>query len=164
MVLHDARHLIWDQIIVEAKKCRPFLDFVSSQEIALTKAKKKVATVQGEVNKRSTQVDKNAIEFLSSLSDDLVSKYGIQNRVAIICWATKVISKHRMLYTILAKIYIIDHKFKEVIKLFKPLVDRGVPFFWEEKGPLLSKNDNLEQLVSCISENNFETCNNPCQE
>ena len=88
------------------------------------------------MNKRSAKVAKNAIEFLSSLSDDLVSKYGIQNIVAIISGARKVIAKHRILYTVLAKIGIIDHKVKDVFKLFKPLVDRGVPFFWDEKGPL----------------------------
>ena len=104
----------------------------------MTEAKKKVSTVQGEVNKRPAKVAKNAVEFLISFSNDLVSKYGIQNNVAIISRDRKVIPKHRMLDTILAKIDIIDHKVKEVIKLFKPLVDRGVPFFWEEKGPLLS--------------------------
>ena len=104
----------------------------------MTEAKKKVSTVHGEVNKRSAEVAKNAIEFLSSLSNDLVNKYGIQNKVAIISGARKVIAKHRMVDTVLAKIDIIDHKVRQVIKFFKPLVDRGVPFFWEEKGPLLS--------------------------
>ena len=83
------------------------------------------------MNKRPAEVAKNAVEFLSSLSDYLVSKYVIQNRVAIISRARKVIDKHRMLDTVLAKIGIIDHKFKEVIKFFKPLVERGFPFFWE---------------------------------
>ena len=72
---------------------------------------------------------KKAIEFLSSLSDDLVSKFGIQNKVSIIFGARKVFAKHMMLDTVLAKIDITGHKVKEVIKLFKPLVDRGVPFF-----------------------------------
>ena len=90
------------------------------------------------MNKRPAEVAKNVVEFLRSLSYDLLSKYGIQNSVAIIYGARKVIAKHRMLDTVLAKIDIIDHKVKEVIKLFTPLVDRGVPFFWEEKGPLLS--------------------------
>ena len=81
------------------------------------------------MSKILAKVAKNAIEFLISLSDDLVSKYDIQNRVAIIFGARKVISKHRMLHIVLAKIGIIDHKVREVIKLFKPLVDRGVPFF-----------------------------------
>ena len=91
----------------------------------------------------------NAIEFLISLSDDLVSRYGIQNRFAIISGARKVIAEHSMLETVLSKIGIKEHKVKGVIKLFKPLVDRGVPFFWEEKRPLLSSNDYLDQLVSC---------------
>ena len=54
---------------------------------------------------------------------------------------------------VLAKIGIIDHKFKDVFKLFKPLVDRGVPFFWEEKGPLFPQDDYLKQLVSYRSDN-----------
>ena len=59
-----------------------------------------------------------------------------------------------MLDTVQAKIGIIEHKVKEVIRLFKPLVDRGIPFFWEEKGPLLSQKEYLERLVSCWSDNN----------
>ena len=154
MALQGGRHLIWDQIIAEANKFKPFLYFVSSQENALTEAKKKVSTVQGEVSKILAKVAKNAIEFLISLSDDLVSRYGIQNRFAIIFGARKVIAKHRMLYMVLAKIGIIDHKVKEVIKLLQPLVEKGVPFFSEEKGHLQSQDDYLKQLVSCKSDNN----------
>ena len=58
-----------------------------------------------------------------------------------------------MLYTVQAKMDIIEHKVKEVIRLFKPLVDRGLPFFWEEKGPLLSQKEYLEFLVTCRSDN-----------
>ena len=58
-----------------------------------------------------------------------------------------------MLDTVQAKMDIIEHKVKEVIRLFKPLVDRGIPFFWEEKGPLLSQNYYLEWLVSFQSDN-----------
>ena len=65
------------------------------------------------------------------MSDDLANRYNIQNRVAIIYGARKVIAKHRMLDTVQAKIGIIEHKVKEVIKLFKLLVDRGIPLFWE---------------------------------
>ena len=144
MALQGARHLIWDQIIVESSKLRPFLDFISSQENALTEAKKKVSIVQGELNKILAEVANNAIEFLRSFSNDLVDRYGIQNIVSIIWGARKVIAEHSMLETVLSKIGIKEHKVKGVIKLFKPLVDRGVPFFWEEKGPLLSQKDYLE--------------------
>ena len=53
----------------------------------------------------------------------------------------------RMLATVQAKIDIIDHKVQEVIKLFKPLVSMGIPFFWEEMGPLLTQEEYLERLI-----------------
>ena len=57
-----------------------------------------------------------------------------------------------MLDTIHVKVYIISHKVKEVIKLFTPLVSRGIPFFSEEKGPLLSQKEYLDKLVNCRSD------------
>ena len=47
---------------------------------------------------------------------------------------------------------IINHKVKGVITLFKPLVNKGIPFFWEEKGPLLTQEEYLERLFLCRSD------------
>ena len=52
-----------------------------------------------------------------------------------------------MLETIQAEIEVIEHKVKEVIRLFKLLASRGIPFFWEENGPLLSQKEYREHLV-----------------
>ena len=57
----------------------------------------------------------NAVAFISTLLNDLSNRYNIQNRVAIISGARKVIAKHMMLDTVQAKIDIIDHKVKEFI-------------------------------------------------
>ena len=57
-----------------------------------------------------------------------------------------------MLDTVQAKVDIISHKFKEVINLFTPLVSREIPFFLEEKVPLLSKKEYLDKLVNCRSD------------
>ena len=73
LALQGARHLIWDQIIVEAKRFKPYIDFIIDQENALTEAKKKVSIVLGEVQKRPTVIAENAISFLSALSDDLAN-------------------------------------------------------------------------------------------
>ena len=45
-------------------------------------------------------------------------------------------------------------KSRRFVRLFKPLVDRGIPFFWEEKGPLLSQKEYWECMVQCRLENN----------
>ena len=126
---------------------------MEDQENAMIETKKKVLTVLGEVQKRLVATTKNVVSFLSSLSDDLANRYSIQNKVVVVSEARKVIAKHRMLETVQVKIDVIEHKVKEVIRLLKPLVDRGIPFFWEEKGPLLSQKEYQEHLVQCRLDN-----------
>ena len=127
--LQGARHLIWDQIIIVANKFRPYIYFIEDQENAMIEANKKVLTVLGEMQKRPVAKAKNVVAFLSSLSNDFTNPYGIQNRVVGVSRARKVIAKHRMLVIVQAKIEVIEHKVREVINLFKPLVERGIPFF-----------------------------------
>ena len=115
MALQGARHLIWDQIIAEANKFMPCIDFIAYQENSLTEAKKKVSTALGEVHKRPAVIAENDVDFLSTLSDDLANWYNIQNRLSIISGPRKVIAKHRMLDTVQTKIDIIDHKVNEFI-------------------------------------------------
>ena len=119
----------------------------------MTEAKKKVLTVLGEMWNIPVATAKNSTIFLSSLSDNLANWYGIQNMVVVFSEDRKVIAKHRMLETVQAKIEVIEHKVREVISLFKLLVDRGIPFFWEEKGPLLSQKEYREHLVQCQLDN-----------
>ena len=75
----------------------------------------------------------NAITFLSSLSDGSARRYGIQNRVIVVSGARKIVAKHKMMETVWAKIEVTEYKVREVVKLFRPLVSRGLPFFWEER-------------------------------
>ena len=49
LALQGARNLIWDQIIIEADKFQPYLDFVEDQESTMAEAKKKVQIVLGEI-------------------------------------------------------------------------------------------------------------------
>ena len=119
----------------------------------MAEAKKKVMIVLGEIQKRHLATAENAITFLSSLPDDHTNQYGIQNRVVVVSGARKVVTKHRMLETVRVKIGFIEDKVQEVIELFRPLVSKGLPLFWEEKGPLLSQKEYRERLVHCRLDN-----------
>ena len=46
MSFQGARHMIWDKIILEANKFRPYLDYIAYQEDALTLAKWKILIVK----------------------------------------------------------------------------------------------------------------------
>ena len=122
IALQGARNLIWDQIIIEADKFRPYLDFIEDQENTLIEANKKVQVVLGEVQRRPLATAENAINFLGTFSDDSANRHGIQNRVVVVSGARKVVAKRRMLETVQAKIKFIEHKFLEVINIFRPLV------------------------------------------
>ena len=103
------------------------------------------------------EVAQNAINFLSTLSEDQVRKFDIQDRVVVISCARKVIGKYKMLDTVHDKVDIISHKVKEVTNLFTPLVSKGIPFLWEEMGPLLSQKECLDKLVNCrLDHSKFE--------
>ena len=119
---------------MEADKFHPYLDIIEDHEIAMKEAKKQAHIVSAEVNQRPFMTMENAITFLSSLSDGSASKYGIQNRVALVSGARKVVAKHRIMEMVRAKIEFIEHKVREFIKLFRPMVSRGLPFFLGRKG------------------------------
>ena len=113
--------------------------------------------VGAEVNKKPLETAESAITFLSSFSDEVTKRYGLQNRVVVVFEARKAIFKHRMMETVRAKIEVTEHKVREVVKLFRPLTTKGIPFFWAEMGPLMSQKDYKECLVHCrLDHNKFE--------
>jgi len=68
MALQEARHMIWDKIILEANKFRPYLDYIADQESALKVARQNILIVKQGLNKNPIEVAQNAIKFLSTLS------------------------------------------------------------------------------------------------
>ena len=97
----------------------------------MREARKQVQVVAAEVNTKPLETAESAVTFLSSLSDEATNRYSLQNRVTIVSESKKVIAKHGMMETVQAKIEVTEHKFQEVVKLFRPLMNRGFPFFWE---------------------------------
>ena len=128
MALQGARHMIWDKIILEANKFIPHLYYIADQESALKVSRHNILIVKQRLNKNPMEVAQN-VNFSSTLSEDQVRRFDIQDRVVVISWARKVIGKYRMLDTVEAKVDIISHKIKEFIDLFTPLVSRVIPFF-----------------------------------
>ena len=81
------------------------------------------------MNKKPLETAENAIAYLSSLLDEASNSYSLQNRVVVVSKSRKVIAKHRMMETMQAKIEFIEHKLREVVRLFRTLTSRGFPFF-----------------------------------
>ena len=67
MAFQGARHMIWDKIILEANKFRPYLDYIADQESALKATRHNILIVKQELNKKPMEVAQNDINFLSTL-------------------------------------------------------------------------------------------------
>ena len=104
MALQGARNLIWDEIIREANNFRLYIDYIIDQESALKVAMQNILIVKQGLNKNPMQVAHNAIKFLSTLSEDQVKRFGIQDKVIVSYWARKVIGKYIMLDTVQEKV------------------------------------------------------------
>ena len=148
--LQGAKHLIWDVLIVEAAKLRPYLDFILDKEIVTQAARQNILMVKYVLHKNPIDTAHNAISFLNSLTEEEMRKENSQDRILLIMWERKVVIKYQHLDTVQVKKDIMNHQIKEFIELFNPLFKRGLPFFWGEKGGMWSQKDYNDRLISCI--------------
>ena len=70
--------------MIEADKFRPYLDIIEDHEIDVRESKRQTQITSTEVNKMPLETMENAITFLSSMSNGLASRYGIQNRIIVV--------------------------------------------------------------------------------
>ena len=117
------------------------------KEIAIQEANQSVTTIRERLNKNPVNYAINAIDFLNGLTEEELRKTNITNMISIITWDRKVVNQHQRLDTIEAKIGIMAHEVKYFIEIFNPLVKMGLPFFWEEKGGMLSQKEYHDRMI-----------------
>ena len=94
---------------------------------------------------------KNTIDFLKGLTEDALKEANIKDIISIITWEIKFVNKHQHLDTGEAKIGIMTHQVKLFMDMFDPLFKKGLPFFWEKKGSMLSQEEYQDHLIECRS-------------
>ena len=77
MALQGCWHMIWDKIISQADRFKPYLNFISDQEDSMEMAKKNISIVKGELHKTPVGVAESGVNFLSSLSKEQIHRYDI---------------------------------------------------------------------------------------
>ena len=102
--LQGEKHLIWDVMIEEAAKLRPYLDFILDKEIVTKEDRPIVQMVKQVLNKKAMDTTNNAIYFLNNLTEEVIRKENIQDRVLVITWEIKVVDKYHHLETVQKKL------------------------------------------------------------
>ena len=103
------------------------------------------------LNKNPIDYAKITIDFLNGLTEDELKEANIKDKIYIITWERKVVNKQQHLDTLEANIGIMAHQVKLFMDMFDPLFKKGLPFFWEKKGSMLSQEEYQDHLIECRS-------------
>ena len=63
-----SKHMIWDMIIAEARKLRPYLNYILDKEIVTHADKQSCMAVKEVLNKKPIDTANNTVSFLNGLS------------------------------------------------------------------------------------------------
>ena len=127
------KHIIWDMIIAEATKLRPYLDYILDKEIIIQGARQSATIVKEVLNKNPIDTANNTISIMNGFTKDDLKTTNIKDIISVITWDRKVVGKHQHIDTVQAKIDFMTHQVKLFIELFTPLFKKGIPFIMGRK-------------------------------
>ena len=87
------------------------------------------------------------IKFLKFSSDEALKAFKILDRFQMIHFIQRILDKEAALQKAKARIEELQKKIKDVNAIFKPLIEKVLPQFWNEYNALLSKDDYDHFLV-----------------
>lgn len=89
----------------------------------------------------------SVIKFLKFSSDEALRAFKIHYKFQMIHSVQKIVDKDIALQKVKLKIEELQKEIKDVYSLFKPLIEKGLPHFWDEDNCLLKKGD-YDNLLS----------------
>ena len=85
------------------------------------------------------------IKFLKYSSYETLQAFKINDRYQTIMLLQRVVDKEDLGNKVHTKIEALHKEIKDMYALFKPLMEKGLPYFWDDQNRLLKKEqyDNL---------------------
>ena len=108
--------------------------------------KHKLATEQlAHLHKTPTERALMSIKFLKYSSDEALQAFKNSDRYQTIMLLQRVIEKEELMQRVNDKIKVLQEEIIETYAIFNPLMDKGLPYFWDAENRLLKKDqyDNL---------------------
>lgn len=99
------------------------------------------------MHKDQVPKDQSVIIFLKFSSNESLRAFKIPDRFQMIHLVQRIIDKDIAMQKVKVKIEEFQKEIKEVYSLFKPLIEKGLPHFWDEDNALLKKEDYDNLLV-----------------
>lgn len=145
--MKGAKHIIWDEIIIEVTKLRDFVNFVEDKKVLVINYLTKYEVANEIMQRRPTSKAQNSIAFLSHLSNQKLTTLNIHDKMGIIIRAKQFIEKQKLLDNVKSLEEEMKVEIEYFYKKFKSLFDKGLPTFWYNNDSLFNK-ENYDNLLA----------------
>ena len=100
----------------------------------------------------------NAINLLNFVPTIDLQIIGVNEKIALIIWAKRIIAKHNLLKLVQTKDVQMEQRIQEFKDTFKQLFIKGLPPFWDGKGKLYNQEEYNSLLTQCrMDHSKFES-------
>ena len=120
--------------------------------------KHKLATEKlAHMHKEPVEKAQSVINFLKFSSDEELQAFKVSDRCQTIMLVKRFIDKDELIRKVHNRIETLQKEIKEVHSIFKPLIEKGLPHFWDAENKLLKKEQYEDLIVSKRNDHsNFE--------
>ena len=109
--------------------------------------KHKLATEQlAHLHKTPSKMARIAINLFKLSSEEALQAFKITDRYQTILLLQRVIEKEELIQKVHDKNKVLQEEIKTVYAIFKPLMDKGLPYFWDNENRLFKK-DHYDNLI-----------------
>ena len=158
--LNQPSILVWDLISIEVSKFWNELKRMEDKKSYIYSAleKHKLATEQlAHLHKEPMEKAQSVINFLKFSSDEALQAFKVGDRYQTIMLVKWVIDKDELIRKVHSRTEALQKQIKEIYSIFKPLIEKGFPYFWDTENMLLRKEQYEDLIVSKRNDHsNFE--------
>ena len=120
--------------------------------------KHKLATEQlAHLHKSPVEKAKSTITFLKFTSDEYLQNFKVDDHFQTIFLLQWVVEKDELIQKVHDKCRTLQEEIKAFYATFRPIMDKGLPFFWDAENRLMRKDDYDDLVVARRNDHtNFE--------
>jgi len=139
--LQGAKHILWDDLIVENTKFRQYLKMIEDQDVTTESPKRKCLVLLENMYRRPIDTAQNAINFLNFASSLDLQILSVNDITKNIIWARKVLGKYGLIQSVKNKSNQLKQNVQHFKGLFHSLFQKGLPSFWDKDDKLISQEN-----------------------
>ncbi len=140
--LIGAKHALWDSIIAEITKFRPYLEMIEDKVALASKALHRRVVLNETMAKKTTKVAQKIIDILNNITNEQVRVLGVKDKAATIIITKRIITKNA---------YLDEVKVQDDVKAIKDsfdfLLKKGLPSFSDKFCKLIPQKEYHDMLV-----------------